>query len=404
MNELSSLGLILLFALLAGHIVKFIRVPEVTGYILAGVVVGPSVLGWISHDNLAALSVFSEVALGLILFSIGAVFELDRVKSVGPAILRVTLTESFLAAFLVSVTMLLFGQRWEVAILLGTISMATAPASTLMVLRERNAAGPLTETVTGIIGINNIVCLTAFLLVATSIDLTAAFSGEGVSVWGTLYRSIYPLVWQLVGSVALGFLVGVMLASWAPNVHEHGEMLILLTGSVLLCVGAAILLDLSTLVASLAVGATLTNLSASTRRAFSALARSDPPFYAIFFVLAGAELDVTLVASLGILGIIYVLARATGKIIGATVGAQRSGYGPQVQRLLGLTLMSQAGLAIGLTLSVDRRYPEFAAAVTTVILAAVTISEVIGPIATRIAIDRSGESRAPEIEPAGAGD
>ncbi len=403
MNELSSLGLILLFALLAGHIVKFIHIPEVTGYILAGVMVGPSVLGWISHENLAALSVFSEVALGLILFSIGAVFALDRVRTVGPAILRVTLTESALAGSLVSVAMLAFGQRWEVAVLLGTISMATAPASTLMVLRERNASGPLTDTVTGVIGINNIICLAAFMLVATLIDLSSLAGGDG-NIWATLYRSIYPLVWQLVGSVALGFLVGVMLASWAPNVHEHGEMLILLTGSVLLCVGAAIVLDLSTLVSSLAVGATLTNLSASTRRAFSALARSDPPFYAIFFVLAGAELDVSLVASLGILGIVYVVARASGKIVGATVGARRSGFSEQVQRFLGLTLMSQAGLAIGLTLSVDRRYPEFAAAVTTVILAAVTISEVIGPIATRIAVDRSGESRPPEIEPAGAAD
>jgi len=403
MNELSSLGLILLFALLAGHLVKFVRVPEVTGYILAGVVVGPSVLGWISHDNLAALSVFSEVALGLILFSIGAVFELDRVRSVGPAVLRVTLTESLLAALLVSAVMLVSGQRWEVALLLGTIAMATAPASTLMVLRERNASGPLTDTVTGIIGINNVICLTAYMLAATLIDLTAG-GGEDASLFMTLYRSVYPLVWHLIGSAALGFLVGLMLASWAPHVHEHGEMLILLTGSVLLCVGAAMLLDLSSLVASLAVGATLTNLSASTRRAFSARARSDPPFYAIFFVLAGAELDVALVASLGILGIVYVLARATGKIVGATIGARRAGYGESVQRLLGLTLMSQAGLAIGITLTIDRRFPEFSEAVTTVILAAVTISEVIGPIATRIAIDRSGESRPPEVEPAGAAD
>lgn len=403
MNELSSLGLILLFALLAGHLVKFLRVPEVTGYILAGVFVGPSVLGWISHENLAALRVFSEVALGLILFSIGAVFVLDRVRAVGVSILRVTLAESLLAALLVGLAMLAFGQPWQVALLLGTISMATAPASTLMVLRERNASGPLTDAITGIIAINNIVCLAAYMLAATVIDLAASVGGEG-EVFATLYRSVYPLFWQLLGSVALGFLVGLLLASWATRVHEHGEMLILLTGCVLLCVGAAMVLDLSTLVASLAVGATLTNLSANTRRAFSALSRSDPPFYAIFFVLAGAELNVSLVTSLGILGIVYVAARATGKIIGASFGARKVGFESVVQRFLGLSLMSQAGLALGLTFAVDHRYPELATAVTTVVLAAVTISEVIGPIATRIAIDRSGESHPEPLEAAGGAD
>ena len=398
MNELSSLGLILLFALLAGHLVKFLRVPEVTGYILAGVAVGPSVLGWVGHDNLSTLSVFSEVALGLILFSIGSVFELSRVRSTGPAVLRVTLLESVLAAFLVGVSMLALGQSWQVALLLGTIAMATAPASTLMVLRERNAAGPLTDTLVGVIGVNNILCLAAFAVAGAVIDVTASMGGEGETLI-TLYRSVYVLVWQLIGSAALGFLVGLLLASWATRVAEHGEMLILLIGCVLLCVGVAMLLDLSTLVASLAVGATMANLSAHSRRAFQALARSDPPFYAIFFVLAGAGLNVSLVKSLGVLGVVYVVARVAGKILGATIGAREAGLDEVVQRFLGLSLLAQAGLAIGLTLAVNHRYPDFAEEVTTVVLAAVAISEIIGPIATRVAIDRSGETRPQETEP-----
>ena len=111
MNELSSLGLILLFALLAGHLVKFFRIPEVTGYILAGVAVGPSVLGWVSHENLAALSVFSEVALGLILFSIGSVFGFERVRAIGPAVLRITLSQSTMAAAIVIMGALALGGR-----------------------------------------------------------------------------------------------------------------------------------------------------------------------------------------------------------------------------------------------------------------------------------------------------
>jgi len=192
MNELSSLGLILLFALAAGHLVKFIKVPEVTGYILAGVAVGPSGLGWVSHENLAALEVFSEVALGLILFSIGSIFEFSRVRKAGPAMLKVTAGESLLAAFLVSGCMLLTGMSWQVAMVLGAIAIATAPASTLMVIRERNSAGPLTDALTAVIGINNLFCLIAFAIASACIDISMA--GSGGEVLSTLYRSVFFLV------------------------------------------------------------------------------------------------------------------------------------------------------------------------------------------------------------------
>jgi Kef-type K+ transport system membrane component KefB len=403
MNELSSLGLILLFALMAGHLVKFLRLPEVTGYILAGVMVGPSVLGWVSHENLSALSIFSEVALGLILFSIGSVFEYTKLRSTGAGVLRVTVVESLMAALLVCGTMLVFHQSWQASLLLGAVAMATAPASTLMVIRECNATGPLSDTLTGIIGLNNIFCLTAFLLVAAILDLSGSLPGSE-SVLLTIYESIYPLFWQLLGSVALGFLVGLLLASWATKVTEHGEMIILLTGCVLLCVGLALVFELSTLVASLAVGATMVNLSASSRKLFYALSRSDPPFYAIFFVIAGADLNLALLGSLGLLGMIYVAARGIGKFAGAKYGARRAGLPATVQRLLGFGLMSQAGLAIGLTLVINRRYPEFGPAVATVVLAAVVVNEIIGPISTRVAINRSGESQPRDLEPLGAFD
>jgi Kef-type K+ transport system membrane component KefB len=391
MNELASLGLILLVALLAGHLAKFVRLPEVVGYLAVGVVVGPSVMGWVSQENLTTLSVFSQVALGLILFSVGSIFDLERVRTVGLGVLRVTLAESLLAALLVCAAMLALGQSWQSSLLLGAIAMATAPASTLMVIRECNASGPLTETLLGVIGVNNILCLTAFATVAGVIDLRSNLGGEG-EFFQALYRSLYPLVWQLIGSVALGFLVGLLLASWATRVNEHGELLILLTGCVLLCVGVALLLELSTLLASLAVGATMANLSADSRRLFHALASSDPPFYAIFFVIAGADLNLALLKTIGALGVVYVLARVTGKFIGAKFGARREGMEDVVQRLLGFGLIAQAGLALGLVVTINRRYPELAPGVATVVLAAVALSELIGPIAIRLAIVRSGEA------------
>ncbi len=395
MNELASLGLILLFALLVGHLVKFARVPEVTGYLVAGMIVGPSALGWVTHENLEALHIFSEVGLGLILFSIGAVFELGRVRAIGRRLVTLTLAESGLAAALVFVGMLIIGQPWPVALLLGAIAVETGAASTLMVIRENNSAGPFTEALTGVIGLNNIFALVAFSLAAATLDVNALAATGGVSV-GEIGRALFPLFWQLVGSAALGFLVGLLLASWASQVVESGEILILLIGCVLLTVGVSTVLGLSPLVASLAVGATMANLSGKSRRLFGALSRTDPPLYVIFFVLAGADLDLSLLPSLGLLGLVYVLCRATGKLAGARLAAKRTRFPEPVQRLLGMSIFAQAGLAVGLVLVTRERFPDIAPTVTTVVLGAVIVFEIAGPLSARFALDRSGESRPQE--------
>ena len=397
MNELAAIGLILLLALFAGHLVKFVRIPEVTGYILAGVAVGPSGYGWITHHNLQALEIFSEVALGLILFSIGSVFERERLRSFGKKVAAVTLIESCMAGVLVFGGMLVAGQPWPIAALLGAIAVETAAASTLMVMRECNSTGPLTETLTGLIAMNNIVCLLAFSFVASAIELTG---GTIQTFTEAMTAAVWPLVWQMLGSLCLGYLVGLLLSAWASQVHEHGEILILLTGCVLLVVGVSDLLGLSPLISSLAVGATTVNLSARSKALFEVLSRTDPPLYAIFFVIAGADLNLALLPSLGVLGIIYAAGRAAGKLVGARVGTRWMQLDPVVQKFLGPAMLSQAGLAIGLVLITSERFPALAGTVTTVVLAAVTIFELIGPLAARFALSRAEEVRPALEEPA----
>ena len=397
MNELSSLGLILLLALLAGHLVQFLHIPEVTGYILAGVALGPSVLGWVSAENLTALEVLSEVALGLILFSIGSVFEFERFRLVGRRIAALTLMESLPAALLVFLGILLVGQTWQAAALLGAIAISTAPTSTLMVMRECDAKGPLSDALLGIMAVNNIFCLVVFSLVGAVIEVTSGLGSAGILA--VLYRSGFGLIWELLGSVALGFLVGLLLAGWSTKVREAGEMLILLAGSILICVGAARMLALSPLLASLAVGATMVNLSRRSRRLFDTLSGTHPPFYAIFFVIAGADLDVSRVSGMGILGVIYVVARTAGKFFGARWGAQRLGLPETARHYLGYGLLAHAGLAVGLTLVVNQRFADFAPPVTVVVLASVVIYEMLGPLGTRFAIVRAGESRVREVRP-----
>jgi Kef-type K+ transport system membrane component KefB len=390
MDELTSLGLILLLALLAGHLVRVVRIPAVTGYILAGAALGPSALGWVSRENLVAMGVISEVALGLILFSVGSAFEFARFRRIGRQVLTITLVESTLTAAVVTIGMLVLGQSWQVAFLLGAIATATAPASTLMVIRESGSRGPLTENVLGIIAVNNLLCIAAFGLVAAAIDITT--TGSGRTIIDTMYRSGFWFVWEIVGSAALGYLVGLLLAAWSSQVTEGGEMLILLAGSILLTVGVSRLLNLSPLVASLAVGATMVNLSTRSRSLFETLSGTDPPFYAMFFVIAGAELDVRLVPAMGVLGLVYVVGRTSGKFAGAGYAAHRLGLEKPVRRYLGFAILAQAGLAVGLTLSVNSRYQDLAPVVSTIVLASVAVFEMIGPLSTRFALVRAGEA------------
>jgi Kef-type K+ transport system membrane component KefB len=259
-----------------------------------------------------------------------------------------------------------------------------------MVVRECDSAGPLTDSLLSIIAMNNLLCITVYSIVAAGIEF-----GSGVGMAGflpTFGRSTFVLVWQLAGSVALGFLIGLLLAGWASQVTEGGEMLILLAGSILLCVGVSRVLDLSALVASLAVGATMVNLTKRSRSIFDTLSGTDPPFYAIFFVIAGAELNLQLIPAMGALGLVYLFGRAGGKFVGAWTAARRMALPDPVQRYLGFALLAQAGLAIGLTFAVRQRFPEYGAVVSTVVLASVAIYEVIGPISTRQALIRAGES------------
>jgi Kef-type K+ transport system membrane component KefB len=241
--------------------------------------------------------------------------------------------------------------------------------------------------------VNNVLALLAFNLVAAGIDLRRNPGG--------IYEAVFPLVWQIAGAMALGYLIGLLLAAWASHVIERGEVLILLAGCVLLCVGAASLLQVSPLIATLSVGATMVNLSARSRGLFEALAHTDPPLYAIFFVIAGADLNLALLPSLGLLGAIYVGGRIGGKLGGSMITTRRLGLDPVVQRYLGPAMLAQAGLAIGLILAVAQRFPDLAPTVSTVVLAGVAVFEIIGPVSARFALSAAGETQPVEAEPVG---
>lgn len=389
MNEILSVGLILMAALTAGHLAQLARIPEVTGYLLVGVMIGPATLDLISHENITTLSFLSDVALGLILFNIGAIFEASNFRRVGLGVVRVTLWEASLAFVLVVVVLIASGAGWPLALLLAVVAMETAPATTLMILNEYDAKGPMSERLLALVALNNVYVLVTFGLVTAGLRLL----DPGPSWLAAGYLAVHGLLWTTLGSVALGALGGLLMDLWASRVKESGEAMILSVGVVLIAVGASRWLGLSPLIATLALGATVANASVHGDRLLRALGRADPPLYAAFFVLAGAELVPASVLGLGLVGVGYLLARTIGKIVGARIGLRGQDLAPIVRRQMGYCLVSSSSLAVGLTIQIRGAFPEYAAPVTGIVLASVVVFEVVGPLLTRRALFLTGEAQ-----------
>jgi Kef-type K+ transport system membrane component KefB len=390
MNEVLSVGLILMAALTAGNLAQLIRLPEVTGYLAVGMLIGPAALDFITHENVSALGILSEVALGLILFNIGSIFEASMFRRLGPGVMRITVWEASLAFALTSAVLIAVGLEWPLAILLGVVAMETAPATTLMVLNEYDAEGPMTERLLALVALNNTYVLVVFGVITAIVTFFLPSSEEWVR---TGYRAVHGFAWTIFGSVALGALIGVATDLWASRVKESGEAIILAAGVVLLTVGASRYLGLSPLIATLSLGAMVANGSRHGDQLLKALRRGDPPLYAAFFVLAGAELVPASLLTLGLAGVAYMVARATGKIVGARIGLRGQDVPEAVRRQLGYCIISSSSLAVGLTIQIRTSFPQYAVTVTGIVLAAVLIFEIIGPLLLRRALVITGEAR-----------
>lgn len=394
MNLLVKISIILLVGILGGRLSKLLRLPYVTGYLIGGLLIGPSFTNIITDVNIKGFSIINEIALAAIAFSIGSEFLIEELIKVGKKIFIVTVVQAFATIIMVfSASYFLLHQSFELSILLGAIAAATAPAATTMIIKQYNTKGPLTKTILPVVAIDDALCVMSF---GIAMAITKISFGAGDMSF--LQMMISPLI-EIVGSLVVGFGAGFILAFLANKTKNDEELLTLVLAFVVIGSGIASGLHLSPILTCMMIGGTLTNLMQNHMRAFHAIGRFTPPIYLFFFTLAGASLHLEVLGQLGLLGAGYILARATGKIFGAGLGAKMMGYPDTIVKNLGFSLLPQAGVAIGLAMLVKQEIPQIGDKVSTIILGGVFVYELIGPIMAKFALNRAGEIHPDTVAP-----
>ncbi len=393
----SMVGLALLLGWAAGLLCRRLKVPMVVGYIIVGIIMGKSVLGIFSDDNFGGLVYFTYLALACIGFDIGGELAFRKLRHLGKPILWISLLESLGAVVLVTVAVYIYTRKLPVALIFGALSSATAPAATVDVLREYQASGPLTTTVFAVVGIDDgmAIIIYAFALFLAKFLLT----GSEVHVAEAVLR---PLG-EILGSLALGTAMGLVFLFLVRNYTARRGLLVLTLGAIILTTGLANALHFSLILANMAMGMAIVNLTRWRREDLFEIMRGiTQPLFVIFFVVVGSQLMAGKLLSLGWIGLLYIVFRSLGKQAGSSLGGMISRAPESVRKYLGLCLFSQAGVAIGLSIQTMLELgggkfgdagTELGTMAVSVIAATTLFFQLIGPPFTRYAIVRAGEAR-----------
>jgi len=387
MNAFVSLGIALIVGVSCGKIMNYFKVPAVAGYILAGLVLGGSVLNIISGEMIGDMSFISDFALCVIAFNIGSELEISVIKQLGKSIFVIAFFEAMGAFILVTVASYAITKDPAIALILGSVSAATAPAATVMVLRELKAKGPVTSTLLGVVAVDDAICLIIFAMAAS---IAKVFVNHEVI---TMQKVLLLPLEEIGLSILAGAALGLMLSILIKISKGDGELLPFIIGVLLVLDGMATVFKLSPLLSAMAMGIMIANISPQKRRTFKILEDFSPPIVAAFFILAGARLNLSFIPQIGMLGVVYLIFRIIGKVAGASLGASLSKAPADVKKYIGYGLLSQVGVAVGLAITVNREFPDTSIGnvVVTILLATTIITEIIGPIATKYAIVKSNE-------------
>lgn len=386
MDVLFKISIVLVIGYIGGKIAKICKLPNVSGYLVAGLFLGPSLSNFITASESGSFSIISEFALAIIAFSIGSEFVISDMKKLGKSIIIITLAEVVGAIVVVFFMMYyVFQQPFGFSIVIASMSAATAPAATLLVIQQYKAHGPLTKTILPVVALDDV-----FGIIAFGIAMSVAKLSVGVAE-NSFFRMLSEPIIEIGGSIILGILLGLLLVFVVKRAKDHEEVQVISLAAIGIATGLSMMLGFSPLLTNILMGATLVNLKKNSKRVFGAVNDFAPVVYVLFFTLAGASLDLGILVSVGALGIAYVMARAGGKIFGAYVGAKSVKADEAVRKYLGLALLPQGGISIGLSVLVRQQLPEYSVAITTIIMFSILIYEVSGPVFAKISIEKAGE-------------
>jgi Kef-type K+ transport system membrane component KefB len=378
MDTLLKLGILLIVGVIGGRIARAFKMPNVSGYLIAGLLFGPSLFGVVNAADVSNYTIISEIALAVIAFSIGSQFVVKDMIKLGKKILIITAAQVTGAITLVfSVMYFVFKQPFGFSIVIASMSAATAPAATLLVVRQFRADGPLVRTMLPVVAAFGIALPLAKL----------SISAVPVSMWSMVLDPLY----EIGGSLALGALLGLILSFIAKRAQNRDEMKVVAIAAIAVAIGLSKLLGLSSLLTNIMMGTVLVNLYRNANRIFGSVDEFVTPFYVLFFTIAGASLEIGVLAQVGLMGVCYIFARGFGKYIGASLSARATKAEKAVQKYLGLTLLPQGGISIGLSVIVVQELPLYAQAITTIIMFSILVYETTGPIFAKIAISKAGE-------------
>lgn len=408
MQTLIGIAIALMAGLLMSRVVKVLKLPAVTGYLIAGILIGPYCLGqlnvpgigFVDHEAVTSLDLISQVALGFIAFAIGNEFRLNQLKKTGRQATVIAIVQAVTATVLVDAVLIgihfIVGDKLPIAtaITLGAIATATAPAATLMVVRQYKAKGPLTSILLPIVALDDAVGLVVF---AVSFGIAKALTNGSFSLTSILLE---PLI-EVVMSVALGFLMGLLFTFFERWFHSNSKRLCLSVTFVILTVAISMLevevggvrIGFSSLLVCMMLGSVFCNICDFSEELMQRTDKWTAPLFVLFFVLSGAELELNVFADIAIvlIGVAYIVARSAGKCLGATLSAKATGCPPMIVKYLGITLLPQAGVALGMSLTAAQVLGADGSLIRNVSLFAVLIYELVGPLLTKIALTRAGE-------------
>ena len=406
MTELLSLSVAIFAGLMMTRIMSIWKLPDVTAYLVAGVLIGPSLIGalgipgigFASYEELEGLSLLSDVALGFIAFSIGNEFRLSQLRETGKQATVIGILQAVFTALLVDAALVIFHfiapevLSLPAAITLGAIAAATAPAATLMVVRQYKAKGPVTDLLLPIVALDDAVGLVLF---AVSFGIAEALGSGSVDAFSV---AVNPLL-EILGSLVLGALAGWVLTLLERLFHSNRNRVAMTIGFVFLTVALSKLdlplgkatLGFSPLLVCMMLGSVFCNLCPLSDEIMERADKWSSPLMVLFFVLSGAELELGVFAKLSsvLIGLVYILSRCLGKYFGARESSRMMGCEHKVVKYLGITLWPQAGVALGMCVTASQ-LPD-GALIRNIVLFAVLVYELAGPVMTKWALTKAGD-------------